>query len=126
MKTRQESVKEKLASIRAVLDADVVDVDIISVQNKMINLTQMSGLSAECVASSVKLLEQNRLKVLNEIKDSGYPASIMSKMIDANSSDQLALLKYADRINAAVTHSIDGLRSVISLYKEELSNNLKS
>lgn len=121
----RHSIIENLQKIRDVIDSDVTGCDIVSVQDKMLNLTQLSGLSAESLASATALLKQSELIALNKIKDDGYPASIMSKMIDAECADQIALVKYADRINAAITHTIDGLRSVISLYKEELSNNLK-
>ena len=118
------SVKASLAEIRKVIDTDVTDTDIVNVQNKLIKLTQLSGLSSECVAISQNLLGKKELEVLTEIKDESYPASIMSKMLNARTADETALLKYSDRINAAITHSIDGLRSIISLYKEEMSNNI--
>jgi len=122
----KDKVKNNLKAVRVVLDSDVIDTDITSVQNKLLSLTQVSGLCAESLSVATMLLEQSRLKVLDRIKNETYPASIMSKMIDAECANELGLVKYADRLNSAITHSIDGLRSVISLYKEEMANNIKS
>ncbi len=46
-------------------------------------------------------------------------------MIDAECNDEEALFVYADRINAGLSHSLDALRSVISLAKSEMENSLK-
>lgn len=55
MKTKEETVKA-LNSIREAVDADVIDTDIVNVQNKLLKLTQVIGLSAEAKASAKKLL----------------------------------------------------------------------
>lgn len=121
----KESIKENLKSIRKVLDEDVSDVDIVNVQNKALALTQLSGLASESKASARKLLEKARLEHLTNIQDENLPASIMSKKLDALCCDELALYEYADRINASISHTLDTLRSIISLYKSELENSLK-
>ena len=74
----KQRIKDNLKKIRDVLDADVTGCDIVTVQDKMLKLTQLSGLSAECLASATALLKQSELIALNKIKDNGYPASIMS------------------------------------------------
>jgi hypothetical protein len=125
MTDQEKQLRDKLKSIREVLDADVIDCDIISIQNKATKLTQMIGLSAECKAESKRLVERKKLKILIEEKDNGYQASVLTKLLDAGSANETALYIYADRINAGITHAIDMLRSSISLYKSELENSLK-
>jgi len=45
--------------------------------------------------------------------------SILKDYIKSRTADTQALLVKAERINAAITHSIEGLRSILSKLKEE-------
>jgi hypothetical protein len=115
-----------LNAIREVLDSDVMDADIETQKNKLIKLTQLTGLAAESKALAQKLLNMKELEVIKENEGSGITASVLVKKINAECYEEGALLVYADRINSALSHSIEGLRSVVSLYKSELENSLKS
>jgi ribosomal protein S13 len=119
-----EETKIALNAIRKALDADIVDVDIEAQKNKMIALTQLIGLSAECNASAKKILLKKELEVLSGIDKELAPSRVM-KMINAECNEEAAMLEYADRLNSALIHSIDAIRSVLSLYKTELENSLK-
>lgn len=123
MKSIEETTKA-LNAIRKAIDADIVDVDIDAQKNKMIALTQLIGLSAECNASAKKILLKKELEVLSGI-DSEVAPSRVTKMINAQCFEEAALLEYSDRLNSALIHSIDAIRSVLSLYKSELENSLK-
>lgn len=118
--------KKALNSIRAVLDADVSDCDMQSVKDKLLRLTSIMGLSAETMASAKKMLNEKEIEVFANGKTESMPASIAKKYLDAHCKEENALYEYADRLNAAIVHTIDGLRTVISLYKTELENSLKS
>lgn len=121
MKTRAEVIASCKA-IREVIDSDVIDCDIITVDNKLKKLSQLTGLSAEANASAKKLLLQKELEILRANKDSGYQASVLNNLIKAECFEESALLEYADRLNSGLVHSMDSLRSSISLYKTELSS----
>ena len=125
MKTIQE-ISQSLNHIRSIIDTDIVEVDIDQQQNKLLMLTQIIGLSAECKASSKKILHLKELDVLSELNLTDMQPSIIGKMLTAKTAHEIALLEYSDRINSAVIHSIDAIRSIISLYKTELENSLKS
>ena len=101
----KDSLRKNLKSIRDELDKDVIDLDILMVQNKALRLTQLSGLSSECKGTARKVLEKSRLENLIKIQNENIPASIMSKKLDAMCYDELALLEYADRINASISIS---------------------
>lgn len=124
MKTIQE-IKVALNQIRSVVDSNIIDVDIESQKNKLLMLTQLIGLSAECNASAKKILLQKELNVLNEM-DKDLAPSKATSLLKASCSDEAAILEYSDRLNSALIHSIDSIRSIISLYKTELENSLKS
>ena len=114
-----EEIKTALNAIRSTLDVDVVDMGIESTYNKLIALTQLMGLSAECNASAKKLLGIKELEVFMTM-NKNMPPSIQSKLLKAHCNEQEAVLEYADRLNASIVHCCDSLRSVISLYKTEM------
>jgi UDP-3-O-[3-hydroxymyristoyl] glucosamine N-acyltransferase len=116
----------KLNAIREVIDADVMDSAIEEQRNKLVKLTQLTGLAAEAKAQAHKILSMKELEVMKEFQESKMATSIMSKRVNAECFEEGALLVYADRINSAISHSIEGLRSVISLYKTEMQNSLVS
>lgn len=122
----EKDLRVNLTAIRKVLDEDVIDSDIINVQNKLLALTQLSGLAAESKGLAKKLLEVQRLKSFMEVQPEKLPPTMAMAKINSMCSDQLGMLDYADRINAGLTHGIEGLRSVLSLYKSELENSLKA
>lgn len=119
------TLKEKLNSIRALIDADVTGVDIDSLIEKGKKLSQMIGLSAECKAASKKELESARIAAIIQIENKHYSPSVMLKIADAMCADELAQYEYADRLNAGITHQLDYYRTVISLHKTELETSMK-
>lgn len=118
-----EETKKALNFIRELLDKDVMGADIDSVSNKLIALTQVTGLSAEAMASAKKILHQKEITVMQVINPE-IPPSMQSKRLSAECFEEQALLTYADRLNSAITHTCEGLRTVISLYKQELQSSL--
>jgi hypothetical protein len=120
MSELKPQVKRNLKAIREVLDLDVSDTVIEDVVTKMHKLINLVGLASESKATARKILEEKRLVQLSEIKDSKYPPTVLLKIVDANCADELALYEYADRINASISHSLDSLRTIISLRKEEM------
>jgi hypothetical protein len=123
VRTREETA-QALNAIRKAIDADVIDADIVMVQNKMLGLTQLIGLSAEAKATAKKLLHIKETQVLYAM-DKELSPSVQVRKLNAECFEELALLEYADRLNAALTHNIDALRSVISFRKTEIENSLK-
>lgn len=117
---RLEEIMVALNKIRATLDVDVIESDIHNVNNKLLALTQLMGLSAECNASAKKLLHLKELKVFQTMNNE-LPPSMQSKRLNAECYEENAICVYADRLNAAIVHNCDSLRSVISLYKAELN-----
>ncbi len=87
-------------------------------------LTQLIGLSSEAKASARKFLHIKEREVLYSM-DKKLQPSIQIKILNADCFEEAAMLEYADRLNSAIVHNIDALRSVLSLYKTELENSLK-
>jgi hypothetical protein len=116
---------DSLNMIRQTIDADIIDSDIEVQKNKMLKLTQLIGLSSECKSEAKKALLKKELEVLKELEGAKISPSILTKRLDAECWNEAGVLMYADRINASITHSIDAIRTTISLYKTEIENSLK-
>lgn len=119
-----EETSIALNAIRKAVDSDIIDVDIDAQKNKMIALTQLIGLSAETKASAKKLLLKKELEVLSGL-DKELAPSVVTRKLNAECYEEAALLEYSDRLNSALIHTIDAIRTIISLYKSELENSLK-
>lgn len=124
MKTLQEITKA-LNVIREAIDSDVVDVDIESIKNKALKLSQLMGLSAETKASAKKLLLLKELIVLQKI-DKELAPSVQARLLNAECYEEHAVLEYSDRLNAGIVHGLDVLRSAISLYKQEMASGINN
>ncbi len=122
MKTLSE-ITIALNSIRAVIDSDVQDCDIENKVNKLLKLTQLMGLSAETKASATKLLGMKEERIFESMDVDMAPSKAI-RMLNAKCAEEKAILEYSDRLNASIVHSIDGIRSVISLYKQEMQSGL--
>lgn len=117
-----EDINKKLNSIRSIIDMEVSKDDIEGVKEKIIKLQLCEGISAECKAHSKKLFD---IALVNKIKsfqdgDKNLPPSVLLKQSTLECYEESAVYEYADRINAAIHHSVDGLRSILSAYKEEI------
>ena len=123
MKTTEETIKA-LNAIRTMIDKDITGCDITDVDNKLKHLTQLTGLSAEANASAKKILHKKELEVLRELTKLSLSPSILNGMLKAECFEEIALLEYADRLNSAIVHTLDSLRTSISLYKTEVQNGL--
>lgn len=115
------TLNEKLNVIRKVVDTELCE-DIDSAIGLATQISGIIGLSAECKAQAKKQLELARLRALQELRGEDYPPSIMSKAMDSHCSSELATYEYADRLNAAITHQLDMIRTIISYRKEEMAN----
>jgi hypothetical protein len=116
--------KQALNAIRNVLDQDVSEVDISDVKTKLSKLSALMGLSAEAIASAKKHLHEKELEVFAAGKVESMSPSIAKKYLEAKCKDEIAMYEYADRIGSAVTHCSESLRTIISLYKEEMKTSM--
>lgn len=124
MKTQAE-ITTALNTIRTYVDTDVVGAIIEDIQNKCLCLTQLMGLSAEATASAKKLLGEKEIEVFVTKNLDKLPPSNAMKLLKSYCSQEIATLEYSERLGSALVHTIDALRSTMSLYKTEMQNGLK-
>lgn len=127
MSDQINNLRANLQAIRDTIDLDVGQ-DIHAQSEKLRDLTNIIGLSAETVATSRKIYAEKYNEVvqsyLNSKKYEKHTATILKKLIEGDCSTEQALVDMAERLNAGMVHSIDGIRSIISLYKSELEKGL--
>ena len=115
----------KLNCIKELIEFPISRENPDEVQEKLIKLTAISALSAETVSEANRELKEKQVEIIIMFGKSDLPASILKIFIDGKCANEFAMFTFADRLNAAITHSIDGLRSIISLHNTEIKNSLK-
>lgn len=117
-----EEIDTNLALIRTELEKHVDMAIITDLTEKMDRLQVLDSLSAECMREAKK---QSKAKMRDELMqhhDIGKMSiSHLKMLVDAATGEEQGREVYADRINAAIHHTVDGLRTMISLYKTQLS-----
>ena len=113
--------------IRDIVDIDFAD-DIDSIKGKGAALSGIIGLSAECKKEAKILVDKAKVASLLHHSKAGTKMSplLMGKLVDAECAEENGLYVYADRLNAAVTHQLEHTRTLISLYKQELSTETQA
>lgn len=120
-----DQIEKNLKAIRALVDVDITNVHIDDVVEHGKRLASMMGLSAESMAAAQRRLQNARHAALKKYHDEKYPPSVLLKMADGECAFENALYVYADRLNAAITHQVDFIRTVCSKYKTELETSTK-
>lgn len=116
--------QEKAIAIREVIDMEVNPENIDQLQDKLMRLVNMVGLSAELKAIAKHDLLTAQSVALAGL-DQKLAPTILRMNIDGKTADQEMNLVYADRLNAGITHAIDSVRTLISLRKSEMEQSLR-
>lgn len=117
----KEELESALGMIQKSLDQHVDISEPNGILEKLQGLTNLLGLSAECYAWSEKVYNE-KLGELVMAKEYAKMGATEKKMLFASlASHEIMLHSKAERLNKGLTHGIDGLRSMISFLKEEMS-----
>lgn len=122
---KQPTIGEKLKAIRDLVEVDLSNCDINDVEAHGKRLAAIVGLSAETMAQAKKLYQASLIKALNALKEQSLSPSVMLKMAQAQCGEDEAVMDYADRLNAGISHQLDFYRTCISKWKTEFENSLK-
>ena len=124
-----EDIKSNCQSIRNVLDRPVSNDDISGVTDKLIDLVEIAGLASRTEAVAKMIYEQEYSDVLSLLAQDPEMAKLGSTTLGKIAggkkivSEYLAAAKYSERLGRNISHSMDALRSIISLQKEELNQS---
>jgi hypothetical protein len=67
------------------------------------------------------LINKGILQAINDGLDKRLTPSLINKFVSSGAKNINYLVSWADRINAAATHQLDGIRTIISYKKAELN-----
>lgn len=117
----KDQLEHNLGIIKTELDAELENAIVIGyVEEKLLRLSNVMGLSAECLKWSKRHC-LDKQKILMEMPArKGMSATVLKLWLEGEMAEELMLHTYADRLNAGLVHASDQLRTIISKYKEEL------
>lgn len=120
-----DSIKINCTAIRTAIE-EVTHGDINKVVNKLLKLVNISGLSAENVGNAKEYYREAQLLQMNNVLDDKpeFGQAMMSEFVKAKCGQAEGLLDEAKYLQNSLGNSIDGLRTVISLHKSEMENQL--
>jgi hypothetical protein len=107
---------EKVRLIKQAIELEVTQDDLDGLQGKLLKCVTLFALSSEMCARATVDLRNAELRVLLE-HGTGTGASMRLK---AMTGEEQGRMELADRLNAGLTHTIEGLRTMISLKKDEM------
>ena len=116
---KKNELQENLNVIKLELETEVPEEDILAVESKLNKLSTLMGLSAETLKHAKKIVLE-RQKIIFSMADKNMSPTMFKYYLEGEMADELSLYTYADRLNAALVHCSDSLRTIISKYKEEL------
>lgn len=89
------------------------------------NLSMLIAKSGHCLADAKYNLDQRKNDsitiALKEAMAGDWSISIIHKKIDALCKEENFLVTWFDRINSAAVHQLDGIRTIISYRKAEMT-----
>lgn len=118
---KKEHLIKNLAIIQAVLDKEVSADNMTAVEEKLNELATLMGLSAECCKWSRSLVLNKQSKLIESPKVDQLSPAKLKLWMEGNMAEELSVDTYADRINRALIHCSDSLRTIVSKYKAELT-----
>lgn len=121
IKSEQQRMEGMCAEIKIEIESTALipDGDISALKGHIKKLVSLQYNASECKAIATKILKKAQAKELNEV-DEGMTATELKIHMEAECADEYYWQTLTDRMTANMSHSIEGLRSVLSAEKEEL------
>jgi hypothetical protein len=116
----REQIESNLIAIKTELEREVSADSIMDVTDKLMKLQVYDALSAETMRWARKLVLDEQRKEMAKLDILKTQTTVLKMLVESNLSEWLALYTYAERLNAAVHHGCDALRTIVSLYKEQM------
>lgn len=108
-------------AIQQIRDEIAIEVDPTNfpeIQEKIQRLTVMSGTAAQAMSVAKKILLQRQQELINSLPK--ITPLLQNKWLQGQLFHEESQLTYCDRLTASISHSIDGLRSILSFAKAEM------
>lgn len=117
-----EQIEQGLGEIQALIERQATIDSPVDVMEKLNDCVNVLGLSAELIAWTEKKYNE-KLSLLCLDKNYKNLSATDKKMVFAGVlSNEIMLHTRAERLNKALVHCLDSLRSILSYTKEEMKN----
>ena len=117
-----EQIEKGLEQIQSLIERQATIDSPIDVMEKLNDCVNVLGMSAELVAWTERKYNE-KLSLICLAKEYRSLSATDKKMVFAGAlSNEIMLHTKAERLNKALVHSLDGLRSILSYTKEEMRN----
>ena len=117
-----EDIKNALNTIHEEMELHVDYDDVDGLIEKGMRLSALIPTSNIALARSKELLNIRKAEII-KLNMNDFQPSILIKIAEGEAASEDALYTEADRINKMLVHSLDFLRSAISMRKAELENH---
>lgn len=89
------------------------------IMEKIAELTNLLGLSGECCAWAERFYNEKLGELVLDKNYKNLTATDKKMLFASLASKEIQLYTWAERLNKGISHSLDGLRSLISFLKED-------
>lgn len=120
-----EKLEEKLEYISELIGEEINPQNPDQMLSKLGNLINYAGHMAAIVADAERNYKYAILDAYKKTEADKPPSTVHSKVLEAMVADASSLYTYADRMNASLKMAVEGLRTMISLYKVETENSTR-
>lgn len=128
--TTEQIIDRDCKAIAAVLDMPVSNDDPAGLAEKLHKLINVCSLSAYTVSRArAHWMEAKTFAIENAVTDSEMsklPASVLTELVKSKAGRAESFYQLAERHDNKLGYAIEGMRSLVSLYKAELVNNLQT
>ena len=122
-----KEAKEGLDFAVECLNTDVPHNEIDLMVRKLNKLVSLLGYVSQVYYTTEKLYKEQLVVAYHQLVEENRPAStVFNKVLEASVGDIGSLYNYADKVLSSIKVAIDGLRTIISLYKTESETTLKN
>ena len=128
LESRAKGIEANIERIVAEIELDITVDDPAGMLNKLNRLVSISALGATSYAEARELYRQAQEDVIRRFIASrpDLPASTLNDFIKAKTGKYEALQLKCERLDNKIGYALDALRTMISLYKEELNKAMMS
>ena len=113
------SCRANLSAIQTSLEITVQQ-EPSALMERLNELSSLLGTSAQVLSSYQFHVDTARLNAVTIAKREGYSGNMAKDFIEGTCAEIRAEMKLAERQNAALVHSIESVRSILSFTKSEL------
>ena len=119
-----EEIKKELKDMQQMIECLIPD-DINAALEHGKELAVYNARSGYLVAQAKELARKKKTQQISETiikiaKEQFLSAKVQNTLLDSIASDEMYVVEWAERINAATVHQLDFVRSILSKAKEEM------